>query len=283
MYAQLGEIVFEGLQGFSSLQLKSEQLIAEHQPIEGKTRLQNVGSKADELSIGLSIKSAFANPEEQYRSLKEYQQQAAILPLINGQGELLGDFVIKTIELDIVKTDPKGRWVEIELSVVLIENFDADKKKKAELDAKNSGFANIEKMPVLTSTIPLGTDAATVMEKVTQVGADANTATSLLDKAKLFAGQANSYMDQAAGKIQDIKSNLSGIQDKITGSLTLPSSATNLLNQISGLQAGCNNMLSALQLHDLQTALGLNSVLQGQFGTMMINAAPITNLIATQS
>lgn len=283
MYAQLGEIVFEGLKGIDSLSLKSEQIIAEHQLIEGKTRLQNAGSKADEVTIAVSIKSSFANPEKEYQALKEYKEQGAVNTLINGRGELLGEYVIKSLELDVKRTTAEGQWVEIEIGIALIENYNSDKQKKAELDAKNAGFAASTKMPTKAATIPVGTDAAAVMQKVNQVSSDAKAADSFLDKARKYGEQANSYMDQAGAKVQQMQSGLTGIQQRIQSSLTLGSSATNLLNQISSINGTCNNLLYSISLHDLQASLGYNTALQSLMSVMSSAAAPVANLVGTQS
>lgn len=283
MYCQLGEIRFEGLKGIDALTLKSEQVIIDHQLIEGKPRLQNAGSKADELSLSLSIKSAFADPEKEYAALKEYQKTATILPLINGRGELLGDFVIKSMELSVMKTTDQGQWVEIAIAMELIEDFNPDRQKQAELDAKENGFANLDKMAPKTATIPVASPAGLVMQDVTKTGSDAKAADSFLDKARKFGDQANSWMDQASLKLLEVRTSLSGIQDKINNSTQLGTSATNLLNQIPALQLSVTNLLSTLSLHDLQASLALNQLFQGQISLMMINAAPLSNLVATQS
>lgn len=283
MYAQLGDIVFEGLSGLGSLALKSEQIIAEHQLIEGRTRLQNCGTKADELALSMSINSQFANPEKQYAALKDYQRGGSVLTLINGQGEMLGEYVIKTMDLTVNRTNPAGQWVEITIDVSLIEDYTTDKQTTAEIEAKNAGFANIEKMPVKNALVQTGTDASLVITKVTQVNADAASAGNFIDRAKQFGDKANGYMDQAAGKIQDATNTLSDIQERIQNSLTLGNSADNLLNQIGSIQSAASDLIGSLSLHDLQTSLQLSSIFKTQIGQMMINAAPVAGLVATQS
>jgi len=94
MYAQLGNIRFEGLKGFSNFSHERGVNYAQHELINGKPRLQAVGDNLDSISFGMYLHSQFTNPEADIETLRLSMQNREVLPLILGNGRVLGFFVI---------------------------------------------------------------------------------------------------------------------------------------------------------------------------------------------
>jgi phage protein U len=141
MYAQLGNIRFEGLKGFSNFSHERGVNYAQHELINGKPRLQAVGDNLDSISFGMYLHSEFTNPEADIDSLRTAMQNREILPLILGNGRVLGFFVIPNFSQVNSFTDPLGNLIEVTLSVDLLESFSDNPLREAELQAINQAFA----------------------------------------------------------------------------------------------------------------------------------------------
>lgn len=288
MYWQLGDTKYEGLKGFTEFSHKEEQVISQHMLIEGKPRLQNGGEKADEITIGIRINSQMGiDPKTEYETLRDYRKNATSLKLFDGVGQYYGDWVISTIEKTINNITPKGEWVEIDLSITLIENYYTDSLKEAEAEAKNNGFAQVNNMPTLSSgTIPLTGSAASISNDINKVSMDTNSIGNSLQNAQTFASKADSFMDNASNTISGITNTVGGLQQKLNDLIAQNkwvTEAGSLLTSLSAFQGALNSLAVPLSLHDLQSALGLNLSLQGQLSGLLTSAAPFAGLTTSLS
>lgn len=139
MYAQLGDIQFEGLLGFTSLDHTLASKFAETPIIEGKPRLQYTGEELDDISFTMRLHASFCDPEFQFQKLNNKRTSQEVLPLLNGDGLFYGNFVIEQIKKGIAHTSPTGFIVDLELSVTLKEfyspDINTDNRKKLQKDA----------------------------------------------------------------------------------------------------------------------------------------------------
>ena len=274
MYFTLGDIKFEKLKGFSSFGIRSEQNIAEHEIIEGKPRLQNAGSKADELGLGIHLNSQFSNCKKDYDALKKSKEAGEALVFIDGAGVYYGDYVIRSMEVAVNYTAVDGTWTDIDITLTLAEDTYAG-------EATPDQFATLEKMPIISSgEIPVNGDAANIMKDVQKVSTGANHVDSLLDKAKRFEQNANAWMDKATGKLSSITGDINSLQSRLTNALTIGTSGAALLNQILALQSSVNGVMSYTAMHDLQNSLLNNVLFQGQITQMFTNSAQLANMTA---
>lgn len=141
MYAQLGNIRFEGQKGFSSFSHERGVNFVQHERINGKPRLQHVGDNLDTISFEMYLHSEFTNPEEDIESLELAMDNKEVLTLLLGNGKVVGDFVIPTISQVNSFTDPVGNLISVTLSISLLEVFNDDRLKDSEKKAKNQAFA----------------------------------------------------------------------------------------------------------------------------------------------
>jgi phage protein U len=143
MYAQLGNIEFEPITGFSEFTSKRETVMAQHDRINSKAKLQNTGEKLDEITIKLKLHFLFTVPEDRIAEFQDARQSGEILPLVWGNGVFLGNFVITTISTTIQQNDDFGNIKEAELDIALIESVIDDPAAQLEAEARKRGFANV--------------------------------------------------------------------------------------------------------------------------------------------
>jgi phage protein U len=280
MYWQLGDIIFDKLNGFSAFEVKTENEIAQHSLIEGKPRLQSTGQKANVINISIHINSAFAAPEVQYQKLEGYRSGLNVLTLIGGDGQLYGDFVIQSIDAHVNQTDPSGKWVDIDCDLELLENYWSDNQKKASQDASDNAFATVDKLPVTAPTlIPVQGQNQQIMGNLQDVNNKANQTGSLITKAQQYGSQANGWMDKASATLNGYQTSMNSLQSKLSNAIGLGSSATNLLSQISGLMSASTNLQNTLNNHDLLNSTQLFQQFAQLQNIFMSTGAPIAGMV----
>lgn len=129
-FALLGDIQFEVVTYLDGLESKFGTDYAEHARIEGKPRLQWIGSKLDEMTFKLKFHSIYCNPEFELARLRDAMDAHIPLPFVLGTGEYKGDFVITDMSQTLEQTDPQGAIVAVEASLNLREHIGALGKAK---------------------------------------------------------------------------------------------------------------------------------------------------------
>ena len=274
MYAQLGDIKFEALKGLDSLSGKEESSLAEHQLIDGRPHLQKTGDKLNEVAIGIRINAQFANPETELQQLRDYKESGSILALITGTGRSLGTFVIKDFDYQVEQHTTKGEWVSVLINVNLVEYYDTDKLKSSQEAAKQAGFANIDRVPpITTATIPMQSQSGLIMADAQKINSGASATSSLLDKAKTFSNQANTWMDKANSQVSGMQSSLTAMEAKLNAATQVGGSAQALLDRVAGLRSTMTTLAGHLTNHDLQNAGLVNSLFHTQLGQFKSSGA----------
>lgn len=123
MYAQLGDIVFDGLYGFESFVHQQESSLPEHPRIEGKPRLQKTGDALDKLEVMIQLHRDFCTPEDELAKLKQYRADGSVIPLLNGSGTFEGFWVISNYEENRLQTGPDGLIILTKVRINLVESF----------------------------------------------------------------------------------------------------------------------------------------------------------------
>jgi len=111
MYAQLGNIRFEGLKGFSTFSHTVGVTYAQHARINGKSRLEATGDELDAISFEMMLHANFTDPEADIDVINTATVNREILKLILGNGKVVGDFVITSFEKVTEFTDPLGNII----------------------------------------------------------------------------------------------------------------------------------------------------------------------------
>lgn len=253
MYAQLGEIQFDGLIGFDSLDQASSANFAEHAVIQGKPRLQKVGDNLDEVKASFSLHSRFCVPEDEIAKLRTAMNDGEVLPFVTGAGDVIGSFVITDLAVKPDQTDKDGKYISVSVDVTLKEFYDPALAKRKEKEAKASGFAAAQNEPVI-SVAPIPPQSLTASSA-------ADIAGCITDAASV-EGEIGKISDNPADEsaFQRCESALSSMKDKTD-------SAIEKLNQMTGdLYTNTRDLVSDLTdmigtIEDLQTAVGLRDAI----------------------
>lgn len=201
MHSQLGSIIFEGLRGFSTLSESREANYAEHALIENKPKLQRVGNNLITVEGVMLFDISFCDPQTEINNLEAAREIGEILPLIMGDGRFVGEFVIKSLKIDTMNTADNGRLLQAEVSIALLEYWDADRDVTTQSSAIAQAFANPNNDPatfVPDITVPYS-EVAQAAASVTESNASAMTASSTLQQIHFAADQ---YRPKAEATIQ---------------------------------------------------------------------------------
>lgn len=252
MYAQLGEIKFELLRGFSSYEDEKSSNYAELPLIDGKPKLQRVGENLQEVTLGMSFHAGFCVPKTEYENLNAYRISGEILQLIYGNGDYEGDFVIVSIKKTIVTAADDGSAVHMICDVVLKEYYDTDKlQTKATAGVKN-GFAVSSNRPLPVSVVENEPSAElATMQDVTDskkgnVEVDTETSrvktlmekvSGLIQRAQKFSDESQVFQAKLVAGINKIDTSLNAMQNKLNVYTSLNIIAPNLQTELTNAQA----------------------------------------------
>lgn len=121
MYAMLGDVRFELLQGFERLEAQHEARFAKHDVLQGRPRLQAMGNELTELRIGIKLHWLLGNPDTAYKGLLAALEAQQAVSLVFGSGRFAGWFVIERLAERTLIQDGQGRTAARELDVELTE------------------------------------------------------------------------------------------------------------------------------------------------------------------
>jgi phage protein U len=138
MYAKLGDIEYKGLLVFNDFSRERSVNYAEHQLINEVPRLQKISARnLTVINFGYHFSYSFCDPEYEVQALIDRMNAGEVLPLIDGSGKSLGDFVITKTKETINTIDPViGNILDVNVELELKE-YVAPKK----FGAKVQGFA----------------------------------------------------------------------------------------------------------------------------------------------
>jgi len=272
MYAQLGNIRFEGLKGFSNFSHERGVNYAQHELINGKPRLQAVGDNLDSISFGMYLHSEFTNPEADIEALRLAMQNREILPLILGNGRVLGFFVIPNFSQINSFTDPLGNLIEVTLSVELLESFSDDPLRESELQAINQAFATSQRNSNVRSVLP-----AKLSQGMTMTAEISNIQTSTtltgIYTAKITAVPSRSeyWSEKIEKSLNDIEGSLTNVQSILSDASELQEMAQDMPAAINDVYVRVQNMKAVLPVSDMNEFKTLNQQLNGS--VLVLNSA----------
>lgn len=141
MYAQLGNIVFEGLYSPQSFTENDRATFAEHALLNRKPLLEPTGLELKELNIGLLLRQDFCVVAEQLTALTSIRTAQKPVPLIWGTGENMGMFVITEQDKEILQQLPDGTLISARVNLRLKEYVEADPIKRIQKEQKQNAQA----------------------------------------------------------------------------------------------------------------------------------------------
>lgn len=283
MYAQLGNIVFQGLKGFDTFRSKRETNFAQHAVIDGKPKLQRIGSNLEEVSLSLQFHASFCDPQVEASALEAARDAAEILPLLLGSGEFVGNFAIQTITKDIEDLDHLGNLKNLIVDVQLIEAVVADAQAAAALSAVLGGFGNAANASLRVVPSPQSvSEASKITKPLTRAKALAASVGNQIAKAKAVASQANHYARRAQEGLRSMQNALDESNKALTEAKQIYSSAARVKDAIADTQGYVSATITALQSGNIDGALVANRELQSAVSRSNSASSEIVNITATR-
>ncbi|STZ75309.1 putative phage tail assembly protein [Bergeriella denitrificans] len=229
MYAMLGDVRFELLQGFERLEARHGAGFARHDVLAGRPRLQAVGNELTELRIGVKLHWLLGNPDTAYKGLLAALEAQQAVSLVFGSGRFVGWFVIERLSERTLIQDAKGRTAARELDVELTE-FVGDPNNP--LPAP--GIAQSGKNPLL-SLLPesVQAQASDIMQAVEQGVQIYREAEDGIRGMQRLAGAVRELKNDPAGALNMLGEALD-IGGGVLGRLNNLPQVTSLIGDLSG-------------------------------------------------
>lgn len=278
MYAQLGNIRFTGPKGFSSLEEVFGVEYAQHGRINRKPRLEGVGETLDAISFEMYLHASFTDPEADIAELKTAMRERQVLPLILGNGNVVGNFVIPTFSKETRFTDPSGNLIEVSLSVELLEFHSDDPLQDEQRKAIKDGFATSARSSNVRTVLPaklspamaVTQDVAEIQTQGVRINQYTEAAAARPSTFEYYSGQINDTLTSMEGGVQSVQNQLSNSQELLDLATTLPVALQEIYTQIQ-------NMKAVLPISDIESFKTLNRQLQGSILTAKTANVKISN------
>lgn len=276
MYAQLGNFKFEGLVGFDTLSKTSSEKYARHEVISGKPILQHLGGDLDEYRLTVPLNAKFCNPEDEIAFLNKCKSDGEVLPFNTGAGSFLGDFVIESIDQEIVNQDAQGNIIEVYLSLVLIEFVDPDPLGSAKTKAKESAFAvDSTRIVPVRPTIQSMSPANDVLMSQQAAQAQANAITSELNTLETNPSKYESVFNSVTKRVEQFQNAVGTIQDKFTQYKQIEEMVENAAVVLNQAVTDAGNIVENIQDGNLSGAVAAGSVFGNSAGQMNNAFSPV--------
>ena len=232
MFIQLGNTIYDRIYTPSSWSVQGDEAAyAEHDLINSKPRIEKTGQGLQEQSFSLKLRVEYCNPANALQGLKSSMTNGEVLPLLLGNGNYIGDFVIQSMPYTIEKAFPDGTIIEANVTLTLKEFVSFSKEELAQQEARKKAFAVGTKKPVVTRPPQPPTDYATTASKVTE----ATEQTNKID------GLVSEYMNNVS-KRDALTKDITVAGNKALNALD---ECQNLIQQSSKIQAIATELVAA--------------------------------------
>lgn len=274
MYAQLGNIRFEGLNGFSAWERTQGATLAEMPRIGLKPRLQRTATPLDKIRLTIRLNILFCNPRANFDQLSQARLDGEVLTLVTGQGRLIGDFVIQNLSENRTELDRNGEPLDIVADVELIEHVSESPLEAAVAAAVGAGLAMAGNSPAITLAPPIiATSAGAIMNDVGAITRDGAVINA----------------DVQAGNLGQVSKRSVSVRDRIDRTLARINDAGNLFFQTRALVSSLNSSRNAVNrlksfsdINDVNGALDANRDLQGALIQTRSSSSVLAALTATR-
>lgn len=279
MYAQLGNIRFEGLKGFSTFEKTYGVNYAQHERIQGKPRLQAVGSALDTISFSMFLHKEFTNPEEDIEALKIAMNNNEILPLVLGNGRVVGNFVIPNLTETQSFTDSLGNIIEATLQVELLESFTEDLLLQSQQQQREKAFATTTRNSNVRSVL---TPKISPAMAVTKGIADIDVSGSLIQQHTAVAVANPSTLEYYSAKINStldsVEAGLTKVQNTMSGNPSLTSFQTPaFITAANNVYTSVQNIKNVFPVSDINDFKSLVSALKNSTRALKTANAGLSN------
>lgn len=243
---------------------------AQHQLINRKPRLQPTGDALDTISFSMYLHSDFTNPEEDIDILRTSMKNREVLPLILGNGRVLGQFVITGMNKSTSFTDPSGNIIEATVSVELLEAFTEEPLREAGRKAQDRAFATVARNSNVRSVLPPKlSPAMMVTANVSKIDTSSFEAMNFTDEVQKNPATAEYYSGKIDGVMDKIDSGLDSISQALdSGNILNEFQTPEFVTAIGDVYTSIQNIKAVLPISDINSFRVLIDQLRGAVGGM---------------
>lgn len=203
-------IIFEGHNTFQTFNEEDEATYAIHQLINTKARLQPTGLELKKINFTLHLRQEYVNVKNAVEQIRQMRETFAVVPLIWGNGDVVGNFVITKTSKEINYQFNDGAIVGATLSVELLEYYYEDSVsiiKKEEADNRKKAKAVGGKKSVTKARTNKGTCAQDVTLYIRYMRRNGALLTDIIIKYTLINQQTQVYtknIKEAADRMSEL-------------------------------------------------------------------------------
>ncbi len=171
MFAQLGNIVFNGLFGFNNLRFDGEEVnYAEFELFSRKPALQKTGVSLLEVSTSITLNVDFCKINDKLKPLQDYKNSGEVVPLLMGNGLLIGNFVITSTAFTVDSAFPDGTFQQITIDLSLKEHINSNTiAQQQKISSQRNAFAVGNKKPVIRQSAQQTSKERQISQDITAI------------------------------------------------------------------------------------------------------------------
>lgn len=280
---RLGDLKFQKLAGPVSFSETDEENFVQMERLSGKPTLQVIGGILRTIDWTIRLHYEFSDPQKDLATLKAAKLNREALTLINGEGDILGDFVIQKIVTQFTKVDSAGSLLIADLAITLKEFVSADPVNSEALAARKAAFASIEVKPVEVNPVPkFQSPESLIMRNVISANSAGGLAANNVKKAAQLSNLAKGLMAQAARGLATAKTSTQEAKNKVDEVSTKISNAVALKASMDGVISTINSMQSDFTEANLPNLNLLADTLNQNLSVLTSASAELSNVTITR-
>lgn len=283
MYAILGTVQFEGLKSFSEFIEIRKANYAEHALIAGRPKLQRVGTNLAEISIGIRLHSGFCDPEAEIAALNGYVESGEVLPLVLGNGRVLGNFVLVDTNTKYTKALPNGDIITAEIQLNLKENYDEDLLDKLRREATRTAIGidgnNVRRVAASRQAVTATRAAAGQLRRA---NTSVSTARKAINVARSGAARAASGIQTAKRSVTKAREALESARSSVQQNLSRIRQAQQIIDQTTTSLTRLASVGVALDAGNLAEATSAMTTLEASMSQLNRVSVPYAAQVATR-
>lgn len=266
MYAQLGNIIFKGLNGFSDLRFEGEEVnYAQFDLINNKPILQNTGTSLIEISGTIVMNVTFCPLEAQLNQLTKYKNDGEVLPLLMGNGKYAGDFVIVSMPYSVDDAYADGTLREISIDISLKEYKSINKLEQKRLAARRTAFAVGDKKPIVIRSPQPPSAEVEIAREITESKTRSRQVSELVPDMQVNPSQLTA--DKILNEAQKGRVSITTMIDKLGNNAEIFASNPSLKTAGELLLGSFNTIITAYPFSDIVKTVTGDTELQANTRT----------------
>ena len=279
MFAQLGDIQFEGLKSPGSWAEAHGTTFGEIPHVGGKPSLQRTGEALVEIDISIRLSQDFCDVSESLEALKRAQANAVVLPFVTGTEVVIGKFVITSLKLQVERMTTDGDLMAAKIDLSLKEYVSPPGKKPREGQALLSNDARPMAQPPSMKAI---TEPQLIMQDIQQAGSNVSKTKGAIAQVRSGAKS----IRQATREIKYMADTTTLLytqaKDKVTATVKIAQRASQLPTSLDEAIAYGENLGKISDVTSMTEIEKRTAELSAGHEKIVKRAAPVAAFVATR-